>query len=72
METKSQQKEACSYGTRYPSLFESSLPLCCLAFMKDLPLSLFFSNRKKSEGGFHFYENRRKAEIAFSVCFAAN
>lgn len=44
------------------------MPIC---FYERPTLIPVFANRKKSEEGFHFYEKRWKAKIAFSVCFAA-
>lgn len=57
----------------YPLIFES---LGQFTFMKDLHLIpvffFFFTNWKKSEGDFHFYEKRRKVKRVFSVCFAVS
>ena len=51
-----------------PPLFESLLYL--LHFYGRLTLVPGFTNQKKSEDDFHFYEKRQKAKIAFSICFA--
>lgn len=40
------------------------------ALTEHLHLPLVFGNWKKSKENFCFYEERQKAKIAFSVCFA--